>query len=182
MIIFMGVAGAGKSVQGRRLADELAVPWLSTGEFLRMLTSGDTRKDMLSGKLMNDEEIISLVRKIFAVVDTENEFILDGFPRTTGQADWLLSQIKYGQLDVTAIIHISANREVVMERLLQRGRLDDHNEAIEGRFKEYEETILPILEQFKTANVAVYDINGDRTIEEVHDDIEKALTNQVNVD
>lgn len=175
MIIFMGVAGAGKSVQGRRLADELAVPWLSTGEFLRMLTSGDTRKHMLSGKLMNDEEIISLVRKIFAVVDTENEFILDGFPRTVGQADWLLNQAKYGQLDITAIVNISATREVVKERLLNRGRLDDHEEAIEERFQEYEQTIVPILEQFRSADVTVLDINGDQSIEHVHDDIEKAL-------
>ena len=171
----MGVAGAGKSVQGRRLADELAVPWLSTGEFLRMLTSGDTRKHMLSGRLMNDEEIISLVRKIFAVVDTENEFILDGFPRTVGQADWLLNQAKYGQLDITAIVNISATREVVKERLLNRGRLDDHEEAIEERFQEYEQTIVPILEQFKSADVTVFDVNGDQSIEEVHDDIEKAL-------
>jgi adenylate kinase len=175
MIIFMGVAGAGKSVQGRRLADELAVPWLSTGEFLRMLTAGATRKHMLSGKLMNDEEIISLVRKIFAVVDTENEFILDGFPRTVGQADWLLNQAKYGQLDITAIVNISATREVVKERLLNRGRLDDHEEAIEERFQEYEQTIVPILDQFRMAKVTVLDVDGDQSIEQVHDDIEKAL-------
>ncbi len=171
----MGVAGAGKSVQGRRLADELAIPWLSTGEFLRMLTSGNTRKHMLSGKLMNDAEIISLVRKIFAVVDTDHEFILDGFPRTAGQADWLLNQAKYDQLDITAIIHISATADVVKKRLLSRGRNDDHDEAIEERFQEYEHSILPILEQFKTANIPVFDVDGDKPIEEVHDQIEKAL-------
>lgn len=171
----MGVAGAGKSVQGRRLADELAIPWLSTGEFLRMLTSGDTRKHMLSGKLMNDAEIISLVRKIFAVVDTEHEFILDGFPRTAGQADWLLNQAKYDQLDITAIIHISATLDVVKERLLSRGRSDDHDEAIEERFQEYEHSILPILDQFRATKIPVYDVDGDKPIEEVHDQIEKAL-------
>lgn len=172
----MGVAGAGKSVQGRRLADELAVPWLSTGEFLRMLTSGDTRKHMLSGKLLNDEEIISLVRKIFAVVNTDIEFILDGFPRSVGQADWLISQAKYGQLDITAIVHITATREVVKERLLDRGRQDDTDESIEERFSEYEETILPVLDQFRNNRVPVYDIDGDKSIEEVHDQIAKALS------
>ncbi len=175
MIIFTGVAGAGKSVQGKRLADELAVPWLSTGEFLRMLTAGDTRKHMLSGKLLNDEEIISLVRKIFAVVDTEHEFILDGFPRSVGQADWLISQAKYGQLDITAIVNITATREVVKDRLLSRGRQDDHESAIEDRFKEYEETIVPILEQFRTARVPVLDVDGDKSIEEVHDAIAELL-------
>ena len=46
MIVFMGVAGSGKSVQGRMLADKLALPWLSTGEFLRMLVSGERRMYM----------------------------------------------------------------------------------------------------------------------------------------
>ena len=49
MIIFMGVAGSGKSSQGRRLADERGLPWLSTGEFLRMLIAGEKRKDMVAG-------------------------------------------------------------------------------------------------------------------------------------
>ena len=53
MIIFMGVAGSGKSVQGRLLADTLGLPWLSTGEFLRMLISGQRRKDMQAGKLLD---------------------------------------------------------------------------------------------------------------------------------
>lgn len=178
MIIFMGVAGAGKSMQGRMLADEQGLPWLSTGEFLRMLISGQRRKDMLSGKLLNDEEIITLVQKIFAVVDIEHEFILDGFPRSTGQADWLLNQAKYGQLDITAIVHITATEGVVRERLLSRGRPDDHHDVITERFKEYEETTLPVLEQFRAANIPVYDIDGDRSPQEVHDDIEKAVFNQ----
>ena len=82
MIIFTGVAGSGKSMQGRMLADHQALPWLSTGEFLRMLVSGDERRDMLAGKLLDDEEIISLVQKIFNDVGVEEEFEMDGFPRT----------------------------------------------------------------------------------------------------
>ncbi len=178
MIIFMGVAGAGKSVQGRRLADEMGLPWLSTGEFLRMLISGDKRKQMLSGKLLGDEEIIALVQKVFAVVDVEHEFILDGFPRSVGQADWLLNQVKYGQLDVTAIVHITASEEVVKDRLLSRGRQDDHDDAISARFTEYQQTILPILDQFRAANVTVFDVNGDHSIDEVHDEIVQALKDE----
>lgn len=176
MIIFMGVAGAGKSKQGRVLADEKGLPWLSTGEFLRMLISGERRKQMLSGKLLGDEEIIALVQKIFTMVDTDHEFVLDGFPRSVGQADWLLSQVKYGQLDITAIVHITASEEVVKQRLLNRGRPDDHHEAISERFKEYEETTKPMLKQFKNALVPVFDIDGNRSVKEVHDDILKALS------
>lgn len=178
MIIFMGVAGAGKSMQGRMLADEQALPWLSTGEFLRMLISGEKRKQMLSGKLLGDEEIIALVQKIFTVVDTEHEFILDGFPRSVGQADWLLNQVKYGQLDITAIVHITATEEVVRERLINRGRPDDQHDVIAERFNEYKNITLPVLKAFKDAKINVVDINGDQTPQEVHDDIEKAIFNK----
>ena len=162
-------------MQGRRLADELGLPWVSTGEFLRMLISGEPRKAMVSGKLLDDEEIIRLVQKIFTVVNTEEEFILDGFPRTSGQADWLLSQIKHGQLNLTALIHLKASKEVVKERLLARARPDDTAEAIDARFDEYEEHIVPILAQFKDAAAKVYDIEGDRSQTEVHDAIRSAL-------
>lgn len=175
MIVFMGVAGAGKSRQGRVLADELGLPWLSTGEFLRMLISGEERINMVSGKLLEDDEIIRLVQKVFTVVDTDEEFILDGFPRTAGQADWLLSQVKHGQLALTAVIHLTASPEVVKTRLLERGRLDDTEEAINARFEEYEQNILPILEQFKAAGARVYDIDGGRSVAEVHDEILAAL-------
>lgn len=175
MIVFMGVAGAGKSMQGRVLADELGLPWLSTGEFLRMLISGEPRREMVSGKLLDDDEIIRLVQKIFTVINTAEEFILDGFPRTVGQADWLLSQVKHGQLNMTAVIHLKATEDVVRQRLLARGRQDDTEEAISERFTDYRQNILPILEQFKAAGIKVCDIDGDQSVTEVHDSILAAL-------
>lgn len=176
MIIFMGVAGSGKSSQGRQLADERGLPWLSTGEFLRMLIAGDRRKDMLQGKLLGDEEIIALVQKIFSVVDTDEEFILDGFPRTAAQADWLLNQVKYGQLKVSAVIHLQASEDVVTKRLLGRGRQDDTEEAIRERFEEYEKAVLPILQHFKEAGIKVIDVNADQDVSEVHQLIDQALS------
>lgn len=175
MIIFMGVAGSGKSIQGRMLADELALPWLSTGEFLRMLVAGDKRRDMVAGKLLDDKEIISLVQKIFHMIDSTKEFVLDGFPRTTAQADWLLSQVKHKQLKVTAVIHLTASEETVMKRLLKRGRQDDTEKALRERFREYTQTALPIMKHFKKAGVPVYDIDGERNVKAVHKSIKAAL-------
>lgn len=175
MIIFMGVAGSGKSVQGKLLADELGYPWLSTGEFLRMLISGEQRKEMVAGKLLDDQEIIRLIRKVFAVVDTEQRLVLDGFPRTVAQADWLLSQVKHGQLNVTAVVHINASKLAVKSRLLDRGRPDDNQEAIAERFKEYEESIKPILEHFREFGITIHDIDGEQSVEEVHKQILKVL-------
>lgn len=179
MIVFMGVAGAGKSVQGRMLADEFGLPWLSTGEFLRMLISGQKRKDMVAGQLLGDQEIIALVQKIFTVVDVDHEFVLDGFPRTSGQADWLLNQVKYGQLELTAIINLKASREEVSDRLLARGRQDDTEAAIKARFDEYENVTLPIVEQFKAAGSTVIDVDGEQSVEQVHEDIVTALKDKL---
>lgn len=175
MIIFMGVAGSGKSAQGRLLADRLGYPWLSTGEFLRMLISGERRREMLEGKLLDDAEIISLVQKIFRIVDTEHEFVMDGFPRTVAQADWLLNQRRHGQLDITAVIHLQASEEVVLDRLLQRGRQDDQAEAIRERFREYETATQPIIDDLKEHGVPVFEINGEGDIEAIHESIVRAI-------
>jgi adenylate kinase len=177
MIVFMGVAGSGKSLQGKMLADQLGLPWLSTGEFLRMLVSGERRKQMLSGKLLGDQEIISLVQRIFNVIDPKKEFIIDGFPRTVAQADWLLNQVKHGQLEVSAVVHLKASEDVIKKRLIKRGRLDDTKDSIAERVNEYKNAILPILEHFKEAGVIVHDIEGDQSIEAVNADIKKAINN-----
>lgn len=182
MIIFMGVAGSGKSQQGRMLADQQGLPWLSTGEFLRMLIAGERRKAMLAGKLIDDQEIIALVQKIFNVIDVQEEFVLDGFPRTVPQADWLLGQVKHGQLDITSVVHLIASEETVKSRLLARGRPDDHIEALHERFREYEETIKPILKEFKAAGVPVHEINGEQDVEAVHEDIVGALSQDQHAD
>lgn len=168
MIVFMGVAGSGKSVQGRSLADELGLPWLSTGEFLRMLIAGERRQQMIAGKLLDDQEIIALVQKIFRIIDTDEEFVLDGFPRTLAQADWLLSQVKHGQLHVTAVIHLTASEAEVEKRLLKRGRPDDTSEVIKKRFVEYQETVVPMLEHFKKSGIKVFEIDGTKPVKEVH--------------
>lgn len=176
----MGVAGSGKSVQGRYLADKLGLPWLSTGEFLRMLVSGQKREAMLSGKLLEDHEIIELVRKIFALVDTKQQFVLDGFPRTLAQADWILNQAKHKQMHITAVIHIRVSKSVVLERLHERGRPDDNDESIAERFREYDDTIKPILADFEQNNIKIFNINGEQDVTSVHDDILEAVNSVIN--
>ena len=175
MIIFMGVAGAGKSVQGKLLADTVGLPWLSTGEFFRMLVSGQDRKDMVAGKLLSDHDTITLVQKVFAIVGTDQEFVLDGFPRTLHQADWLLSQVKHRQLHITAVIHLRTDEDIVQKRLLQRGRPDDTEEAISERFSEYRKLTLPIIDAFKEAGIVVHDLDGEGDVRMIHSVIMQTL-------
>lgn len=171
----MGVAGAGKSVQGKLLADDLGYRWLSTGEFLRMHISGERRKEMLAGKLLADEEIIAILDKFLIDTNIDEACVLDGFPRTLPQAEWLLGQHKNGEVKLHAVVHLVASKAVVKERLLARGRQDDTNDAIEQRFAEYEEQTLPIVGWFKKEGITVYEIDGEKTVETIHANIMKAI-------
>jgi adenylate kinase len=175
MIIIMGVAGAGKSVQGRWLADEIGLPWLSTGEFLRMLVSGERRKEMLAGKLLDDTEMINLADRIFHMINLDEEFVLDGFPRTIGQAEWLIAQHKAGLINITKVIHLEASEEVVTKRLLERGRKDDTKEAIQARFAEYRSVTLPIIDDFESKDIEVLRVAGEGTPEQIHQTIMSSL-------
>ncbi len=175
MIILMGVAGAGKSMQGKILADEHGYAWISTGEILRVLVTGKRRQEMLEGKLLSDEEMIRLLDKVLELIDTNNEFVLDGFPRTIAQANWLLDQIHKGRFKLSAVINLAASKEVVRGRLLERGRLDDTDEVIDKRFKEYQEISLPIIDHFRAEGAKVCDIDAAQNPRAVHDSILKCL-------
>ncbi len=169
MIVLMGVAGAGKSMQGRLFADEHGYAWVSTGELFRVLVTGDRRKEMLEGKLLSDKEVIELVDRTLNLIDVKEEFLLDGFPRTTVQADWLLKEVESGRFDLTAVFNLTASRDVVKKRLLARGRQDDTEAAIENRFVEYETMTLPIVDYIRKTGAPVYDIDADFDPITVHD-------------
>ncbi len=171
MIILMGVAGAGKSMQGRMLADEHGYAWISTGEMFRVLVTGQRRQEMLEGKLLSDKEVIELVDKTLDMIDLSQEFVLDGFPRTLVQAKWLLDQTHNGKVAITSVFNLKATREVVKNRLIKRGRQDDTEAAIEKRFTEYESTTLPILDYFKQEGVVNHDIDADQDPNAVHEQI-----------
>jgi len=158
-------------MQGKILADEHGYAWISTGEILRVLVTGKRRHEMLQGKLLSDEEMVNLMDKVLELIDTKQEFVLDGFPRTVSQADWLMDQVHSGRFELSAVIHLTASEEVVRERLLARGRQDDTDEAIEKRFSEYRAVTLPIVEHLRQEGAKVCDIDASLDPREVHDAI-----------
>ena len=171
MIILMGVAGAGKSMQGKILADEHGYAWISTGEILRVLVTGKRRQEMLEGKLLSDDEMINLLDKVLELINTDDEFVLDGFPRTIPQVDWLLKQVHEGRFKLSAVVHLAASEEVVKSRLLERGRQDDTDEAIAKRFAEFRNETTPILEYLKKEGAKVCEVDASKDVRAVHDDI-----------
>lgn len=174
MIILIGVAGAGKSLQGKMITDDLGCERIATGDLFRnALTSKDGR--LVSGSLISDEETIDLIDKALREMDVNGEFVLDGFPRTLDQAKWLISEIQKKRVHLTLIINLKASEEVVMERLLKRGREDDTQEVILRRFEIFKMKTAPIIDLYKKANLRVVDIDADGTPEQIHDVIMKHL-------
>jgi adenylate kinase len=175
MIILTGVAGSGKSMQGKMFADEHGYAWISTGEILRVLVTGKRRQEMLQGKLLSDDEVIRILDTVLNLINPNQEFVLDGFPRTIVQTDWLLDQVHSGRLSLTAVVNLDASEDVVKGRLMSRGRQDDTEESIAKRFAEYRTVTLPILEYFKKENVHVYNIDASHQPRAVHDEILKSI-------
>lgn len=171
MILLMGIAGSGKGTQGKMLADRHGFHLISMGEVLRMYVTGEQREKMLAGGLLDDQEIIKIVDQVLASLPDDEEVLMDGFPRSIPQAEWLLEQVKKGRFDLRAAFHLVASREAVKGRLVKRARIDDVEGAIEKRFEEYERSTAPLLKWFSEHGVAVTDINAERSPEAVNTDI-----------
>ncbi len=175
MIILVGIAGSGKGTQGKLLADNYGYQWISSGEVLRSHVTGERWKRMLAGELLDDEEIIRIWTEVLRTIKDKNKCVLDGFPRTIPQAEWLLDQSRQQNFKISKVLNLLASREAVKARLLDRARQDDHSSAIEARFQEYERSTVPIIEWLEKAGVEVVKINAEQPIEDVQKDIVKFL-------
>lgn len=172
----MGIAGAGKGTQSKLLTENFGFHYLSTGELLREYGTPEQHERMLAGEILDDQEIITMVDEFLLSLDDPNNLLLDGFPRTIPQVEWLLGQVQKGRISLDGVIHLAVSREVVEKRLLLRGRNDDTSEAISRRFDEYEAATLPILTYLKQHGVAIHDINADQEPATVNQDIIDSLS------
>jgi adenylate kinase len=126
VLVLLGPPGAGKGTQGRLLADSEGLLVLSTGDILRAaVRTGTTlgkRADgyMRAGELVPDELIDDLMAERLAQPDTRSGFILDGYPRTGGQAHALTEALRGPQLNLTAAVEFEASDAEVVRRLSGR--------------------------------------------------------------
>lgn len=182
MIIVIGVAGVGKSTQCKMLRDSGNYQWLSVGQFLRdTVVDPEKKAAMLAGDILDDTYVLPHLDKKLAELGDEPELVVDGFPRTTAQAKWLIDLHRSSKINITHLLNLTAQEEVARERLEDRGRSDDTNEAITERFHAYKMNILPIVELFSDAGLKVVNINGQQSIETVHNQIVDALEEKNNV-
>lgn len=175
MILVLGVAGSGKSTQSKMLAESNKLNFLSIGELLRSKITDSRREQMLAGKMLNDDEVIAILKSELILQGDSPELILDGFPRTVYQANWLINKVKNRELKISYIVHLKAHKSIVKERLLVRARPDDYEEAIAERFYEYENTIKPLIDLLNSAGIKIIEIHADKSAEEVHEEILKNL-------
>lgn len=169
MILLMGIAGSGKGTQGQLLAEHHGYQVIAMGDVVRAEMSDDQRARVLKGDLLRDDEIISMLDGRLAQLDDLDHVLLDGFPRTIPQAEWLLQQTD--RFQINAAIHLVASRDAVKARLLERARADDNAAAIEKRFDEYQKSTAPILDWLASHGVHVVNIDGERPVEAVNADI-----------
>ena len=125
-LVMLGPPGAGKGTQAKRLAQRLGVPHISTGEILRGAAAAGTRlgrearRFMDDGGLVPDPVMVGLVEERLAQSDASRGFILDGFPRTVGQAESLDAILVKSRGPLDAVLQIAVPRDELVRRLAGR--------------------------------------------------------------
>ena len=125
-IVFFGPPGSGKGTQAKLLSKELNLLHLSTGDILReKLSDGDTlsiklKQIMSSGNLVSDEILNQIIADKLISEDCSNGFILDGYPRTISQSEFLLSFFKKYNLNLDIIFNFKIDFKLVEEKIMLR--------------------------------------------------------------
>jgi adenylate kinase len=125
-LVLLGPPGAGKGTQARRLVDDFGLPYIATGDMLRAAVREGTelgekaKQYMHNGDLVPDDLIIAMIIERLGKPDTADGFILDGFPRTLGQAEALDEELVHLGRSLTAALLIDVGEEEVMRRLSGR--------------------------------------------------------------
>jgi adenylate kinase len=204
-LVLLGKQGAGKGTQCVQLARHFVVPHISTGDIFRAAMKAGTPMGILArgfvdqGQLVPDEIVIGIVAERLSERDARNRgFVLDGFPRTTHQAEALGKLLQPLKLD--AVIDLEVATELVLARLASRRvcsscghnysvqrppahgwrcdhcggdviqRADDSEDAIKVRLDHYERQTKPLIDWYSERSL-LETVDGSQSMEVVFDEV-----------
>lgn len=189
-IILIGPPGAGKGTQAKKLAENLGLVHISTGDLIREEQKNDTKIGKLAcqlidkGHFLPDVVVVQMVKQKIIDNPTALGFIFDGFPRTVDQAKTLDEFLNLRKTPINKIFSLEIDVESVKTRISERAvvenRIDDSPEVVQTRIETYNKQTLPVLNYFKegylfAGNRGVESIDANNTIEEVYKNIEILL-------
>jgi adenylate kinase len=183
-IVFFGPPGSGKGTQASRLAADLAIPQISTGDLLRshVARASDlgkiARPIMESGALVPDDLVTAMLKERLGEKDAAGGALFDGYPRTVPQAAALDGILAERGGRVNSVLFIDVPDAPIVDRLVKRaaleGRADDTPETIRERLRVYREKTAPLADRYRKAGVLVT-IDGHRLIDVVAADVRAAV-------
>ncbi|MGB3786776.1 MAG: adenylate kinase [Phormidesmis sp.] len=179
-LIFLGPPGAGKGTQAQMLCQSYEVPHISTGDILRAAVKEKTELGikaegfMNAGELVPDDLILGLIRERLSKEDAANGWLLDGFPRNVEQAEFLNALLEEIGQSCDVVINLEVPDDVLVERLLGRGRVDDKEDVIRNRLEVYREQTEPLIALYEGKN-QLKSVNGDQELDLVTDELKNIV-------
>lgn len=166
-LILIGIQGAGKSTQGNILSEKLGIPYLSTGHIFRDMAKEKTKigryikEVMNSGALIPDSKTLEIVSEYLKRPEYEKGYIMDGFPRTSTQAEAF-------ENGIDKVIYLNVPDREALWRLSYRTdqREDDTLVALRKRIELFHEVTEPVIEHYRKKGQLI-EINGEKPIEEI---------------
>tara|TARA_R110001592_G_scaffold36428_1_gene122636 strand:- start:1202 stop:2263 length:1062 start_codon:yes stop_codon:yes gene_type:complete len=184
-LVLFGKPGAGKGTQAEFLKEKYNLKHISTGDVFRYNIKNGTALGTLAksymdkGDLVPDEVTIKMLREEVEKNPEADGFIFDGFPRTAAQAEALDNLLESKDMGINATIALEANDEVLIERLLDRGKISGRSDdqdvvKIRNRFEEYNQKTTPVKE-FYEAQDKFHSVNGIGSIAEITERLTKVI-------
>ena len=172
-IILIGIQGSGKSTQGNLLRDKLDIPYLSSGHIFREMAKEKTplgrymKETLNAGYLISDEKTIPIIEEYLAKPEYKKGYILDGFPRTTKQAEDFSN-------GVDKVVYLKVSDKEALWRLSGRVdegvREDNTLSAIRKRIQLFHDFTEPVIGFYRQKGNLI-EVDGERDIETIHADI-----------
>jgi len=176
-IVLFGKPGAGKGTQAEFLKEKYNLVHLSTGDIFRANMKAGTELGKMAKEIIDRGDLVPDEITTNMLIEAVNEnpdakgFLFDGYPRTQGQAEALDSFLESKGTEVTATIALEADDDILVERLLERGKTsgrpdDQDEEKIRNRYREYNEKTAPLIDYYTNQN-KFYPVNGIGSIAEI---------------